>query len=168
MLLIKVRKTCFQIEKYLYTLSKFVNLCLYCCVWCWSSTRECQFSDSRTTKIANFLPPPIHGENRSGDFPAEVFWHFIKSKMSFMTKVPYKQLTLNICENTWIYINIHWIYVAPWCSGYDYCTTLFNKAWLCTGSNPAWGMSEIRDGEDHWQWSQLEIKLYAFRGSSIP
>ena len=30
---------------------------------------------------------------------------------------------------------------------------------FCTRSNPARGVSEIRDGEDHWQWSRLKIKL---------
>ena len=29
-------------------------------------------------------------------------------------------------------------------------------------------MSEIRDGEDLWQWSRLEIRLAAFRRSTIP
>ena len=33
---------------------------------------------------------------------------------------------------------------------------------------PARGMSEIRDGEDLWQWSRLEIRLNAFRRSTIP
>ena len=27
------------------------------------------------------------------------------------------------------------------------------------GSNPARGVLEIRDGEDFWQWSRLEIRL---------
>ena len=36
------------------------------------------------------------------------------------------------------------------------------------GSDPARGMSEIRDGEDLWQWSRLEIRLNAFRRSTIP
>ena len=31
------------------------------------------------------------------------------------------------------------------------------------GSNPARGVPEIRDGEDLWQWSRLEIRLNAFR-----
>ena len=39
---------------------------------------------------------------------------------------------------------------------------------FCAGSNPARGVSEIRDGEDLWQWSRLEIKLHAFRRSTIP
>ena len=39
---------------------------------------------------------------------------------------------------------------------------------FCAGSNPARGVSEIRDGEDLWQWSRLEIKLNAFRWSTIP
>ena len=30
---------------------------------------------------------------------------------------------------------------------------------FCAGSNPARGVSEIRDGEDLWQWSRLEIRL---------
>ena len=30
---------------------------------------------------------------------------------------------------------------------------------LCAGSNPVHGVSEIRDGEDLLQWSQLEIRL---------
>ena len=39
---------------------------------------------------------------------------------------------------------------------------------LCTGSNPARGVSEIHDGEDLWQWSRLEIRLNAFRWSTKP
>ena len=39
---------------------------------------------------------------------------------------------------------------------------------FCAGSNPARGMSEIRNGEDIWQWSQLEIRLNVFRRSTIP
>ena len=30
---------------------------------------------------------------------------------------------------------------------------------FCTGSNPARGVLEIRDDEDLWQWSRLEIRL---------
>ena len=39
---------------------------------------------------------------------------------------------------------------------------------FCAGSNPARGVSEIRDGEDLWQWSRLEIRLNTFRRSTIP
>ena len=39
---------------------------------------------------------------------------------------------------------------------------------FCTGSNPARGVSEIRDGEDFWQLSRLEIGLNAFLRSTIP
>ena len=39
---------------------------------------------------------------------------------------------------------------------------------FCAGSNPACGVSEICDGEDLWQWSQLKIRLNAFRWSTIP
>ena len=39
---------------------------------------------------------------------------------------------------------------------------------FCAGSNPARGVSEIRDGGDLWQWSRVEIRLNAFRRSTIP
>ena len=39
---------------------------------------------------------------------------------------------------------------------------------FCAGSKPARGVPEIRDGEDLWQWSRLEIRLNAFRRSTIP
>ena len=35
------------------------------------------------------------------------------------------------------------------------------------GSNPARGVSKICDGEDLWQWYCLEIRLNAFRRSTI-
>ena len=42
------------------------------------------------------------------------------------------------------------------------------KLRFCAGSNPARAMSEIRDDEDLWQWSRLEIRLTVFRRSTIP
>ena len=39
---------------------------------------------------------------------------------------------------------------------------------FCAGSNPARGVSEICDCEDLWQWPRLEIRLNAFRRSTIP
>ena len=41
---------------------------------------------------------------------------------------------------------------------------------FCTGWHPACGVSKICDGEDLWQWSRLEIRLYAyaFRRSTMP
>ena len=39
---------------------------------------------------------------------------------------------------------------------------------FCAGPNPACGIPEIHDGEDLWQWSRLEIRLNAFRLSTIP
>ena len=38
---------------------------------------------------------------------------------------------------------------------------------FCIGSNPARKVSKIRDGEDLWQWSQLEIRLNPFHRSTI-
>ena len=39
---------------------------------------------------------------------------------------------------------------------------------FCTCSSPALSVLEIHDGEDLWQWSQLEIWLNAFRLSTKP
>ena len=39
---------------------------------------------------------------------------------------------------------------------------------FCAGSNPACGMSEIRNGKNLWQSSQLEIRLNPFRRSTTP
>ena len=38
---------------------------------------------------------------------------------------------------------------------------------FCAGSNLACSVLEIHDGEDLWQWSQLEIRLNAFCRSTI-
>ena len=37
---------------------------------------------------------------------------------------------------------------------------------LCAGSSPAGGVSKIREDEDLWQWSRLEMKLRTFRRST--
>ena len=39
---------------------------------------------------------------------------------------------------------------------------------FCAGSSPARGVPEIRDGENLWQWSRLEIRLNTFRRSTTP
>ena len=39
---------------------------------------------------------------------------------------------------------------------------------FCAGSNPVHGVSEIRDGENLWQWSRLKLRLNAFLRSAIP
>ena len=39
---------------------------------------------------------------------------------------------------------------------------------FCAGSSHVCGVSEIRDHEDLWQWFRLEIRLNAFRRSTIP
>ena len=38
---------------------------------------------------------------------------------------------------------------------------------LSAGSSPARGVSKIQDGEDLWQCSRLEIRLNAFRQSTV-
>ena len=60
--------------------------------------------------------------------------------------------------------------VTPWCSNYQYCTTSFNKVWtqVLHRFKSFYGVSEICDVENFWQWSQLlEIKLNAFLRSTI-
>ena len=39
---------------------------------------------------------------------------------------------------------------------------------FCADSNPASGVTEIRDAEGLWQWSRLKLKLSVFRRSTIP
>ena len=39
---------------------------------------------------------------------------------------------------------------------------------FCARSNPTRGVSEICDDKNLWQWSWLEIRLNAFRRSTIP
>ena len=53
---------------------------------------------------------------------------------------------------------------------HHYCTTLINYAWthrFCTGLNTAHSVLHISDGEDLWQWFQLEIRLNTFCQSAI-
>ena len=43
---------------------------------------------------------------------------------------------------------------VSWCGGYHYCINSFIKAWIQVlhRPTPACGMSEIRSGENLWQW----------------
>ena len=64
-------------------------------------------------------------------------------------------------------------YSHSWCSRVVVITTAQLNSTkpelrFCATSNPAFGVSGIRDGEDLWQWSWLEIRLNAFRRSTIP
>ena len=61
--------------------------------------------------------------------------------------------------------------LAPWCSGYHYCSVSFNKAWtwFCAGSNLTWDML-VRDSR--W-WGSLTMvltgnKANTFCRSTIP
>ena len=40
--------------------------------------------------------------------------------------------------------------------------------YACAGSSPARGVPEISNGDDLWEWSRLEMRLNAFRQSTIP
>ena len=60
-----------------------------------------------------------------------------------------------------------------WCRGVVVFTTaqLYStkpQLRFCAVSNPARSISGIRDGEDLWQWSQLEIRVNVFHWSTIP
>ena len=48
----------------------------------------------------------------------------------------------------------------------DFWNSAKSKLHFCAGSNLC-GMSEIHDGEDMWQWFQLEIRLNIFCQSTI-
>ena len=60
--------------------------------------------------------------------------------------------------------------MPPWCSGYHYCTASFNWAWtqVLRRFKSSSRRVGIRDGEDLWQWSRLELWLNASRRSTIP
>ena len=60
--------------------------------------------------------------------------------------------------------------MAPWCLIITTAKFHSTKPELrfCAVSNPACGVPEIRDVEDLWQWSRLEIRLNAFCRSTIP
>ena len=76
------------------------------------------------------------------------------------------------CTSKFVYVMVpSFAFVAPWCSGYSTTAQLHStkpELRFCAGSNPPRGVSEIHDGDDLWQWSQLEINLNAFRRSTIP
>ena len=60
-----------------------------------------------------------------------------------------------------------------WCRGVVVITTAQlhstrSQLKFCAGSNPAHGVLEIRDDENFWQLSRLEIRLNAVRRSTIP
>ena len=61
-------------------------------------------------------------------------------------------------------------FVAPWCSGYRYSITSFNKAsaQVLHSFKSCLRMSVICDIENLWQWFRLEIRLNAFHRSTIP
>ena len=60
--------------------------------------------------------------------------------------------------------------MALWCSGYHYCTTSFNKAWSQVLRRFKSCSQHFGDSQwwDLWQWLLLEIRLNAFRWSTIP
>ena len=59
--------------------------------------------------------------------------------------------------------------LVPWCSDYHYTQLHSTKSepWFWAGSNPTSSVSEICNGENLSQWSHLEIRLNAFRWSTI-
>ena len=86
---------------------------------------------------------------------------------------------------TWIKKRLHWVWLFFFLAWFLLLESFFRRRGVvvitttqlhstkpglrfCAGSKPACGVSEIRDGEDLWQWSRLEIRLNAFRRSTIP
>ena len=57
--------------------------------------------------------------------------------------------------------------VALWCSGYHYCTTSFNKAWILLQHRLKTSVSDICNYVNLWQWSWMEIRLNIFCQSTI-
>ena len=78
------------------------------------------------------------------------------------------------CFRAWSKKNlkVYYVIISMWRRGVVVITTAqlhSTKPELrfCAGSNLPRGVSEIRDGEDLWQWSRLELRLNAFRRSTI-
>ena len=77
--------------------------------------------------------------------------------------------TFGFCwlENLMVYLNFMWRRGVA-----VFTTVQLHSAkpelGFCASSNPAHGVSEIRDSENLWQWSWLERRLSAFRRSTIP
>ena len=70
-------------------------------------------------------------------------------------------------------LNMTGFWTYQWCSGVVVITNAQLhltklKLRFSAGSNPARVVSEIRNGEDLWQRSRLEIRLNIFRRSTIP
>ena len=55
--------------------------------------------------------------------------------------------------------------VLPWCSGYHYCTASFNNTW--TQVLRRFKSCTLSVGDSWWWGSRLEIRLNAFRRSTI-
>ena len=65
----------------IYIVYIFAKFGSYSFVWCWGSTRECQISNSRATRVANFLCIlPNYGGGRLGSFPHEKFLMFYRNQ----------------------------------------------------------------------------------------
>ena len=82
---------------------------------------------------------------------------------------------------TTVIVNLYWQRYVTWPFGVAvmrHCgVVIINTAKLhstrpklrfSTSSNPAYDMSKICGGEDLWPWSLLEMRLHAFRKSTIP
>ena len=94
----------------------------------------------------------------------------------FTNAIIYHQSTVQ----RWILLlNLTWTLCGRRSGFYQYATQVVvittaqlhatnSKLRFCAASNPNRGMSEIRGGEDMWQWSRLEIRLNGFRRSTIP
>ena len=92
-------------------------------------------------------------------------------------KIKLGKLSMNILFLVWgfqVLINLNKLLctrfvsrMLPWRHGVVVITTAQyhstkSELRLCAGLNSARGLTEIRNGEDLWQWTQLEIRLNIF------
>ena len=73
-----------------------------------------------------------------------------------------------LIKNTWLILTKNSWRETTWFSGVVVVTTVQlhsskPELMFCADSNPDCSVWEIRDGENLWQWSRLEIRIKAFR-----
>ena len=139
---------------------------------------ECQATDiiCKCTVLSPDKPNKVNLGTAEGDFKKR----FYKNQNSCNNETSENNTALSkytreLKETSNLNPNLVWSIAnpVPWRRGVVVITTaqLYStkpEIRFCPGSNPARGLSEIRDGEDLWQWSRVEIRLDAFPRSTIP
>ena len=78
----------------------------------------------------------------------------VQSKLCFLYPEAYLEPSRR--SKMELFVNLVYNCVAPWCSGYHYCTTSFSKVW--TQILRRFKPCLIYDGKNLWQWSRLKIR----------